>query len=41
MKHFVAHFFKFLLRQEHMGMEISKYYSIYTFDPIWAKLCDK
>ncbi len=32
---------KFLLTQNHMGLEISKRYASYSFHPIWAKLYDK
>ncbi len=32
---------KLLLTQDHTGLEISKSYSSYTFDPIWAKLYDQ
>ena len=29
---------KFLLTQTHMGLEISKCYSSYSFYPMWAKI---
>ncbi len=32
---------KFLLTQNHMGLEISKRYSSYSFHRTWAKLYDK
>ncbi len=40
----IKHFYgtlKFLSTQDHMGLEISKCYSPYSFDPIWAKRYDQ
>ncbi len=40
-KNILWHFEIFVKTQDHMGLEISKRYSSYSFDSIWAKLYDK